>query len=242
MRPQSILRIARPSAAATAALIALPFTIAAPRPDTASAQTATGGQTASGAPQAPARPAPVAQAARVSTTSRRLHVLAGQTATVRGYVRPAQAGRLVRLERLRRGAWRAVDHARTAAGGRFVLRYRPRGVASFPLRVVVPGDAATKGVTRPLGRLNVYRVTSASWYALYGGALACGGRLRYDSLVVAHRSLPCGTVVTIRHRGRVVRARVLDRGPFAGGREFDLAGAVARRLGFRGVGRIWVTA
>jgi rare lipoprotein A (peptidoglycan hydrolase) len=34
---------------------------------------------------------------------------------------------------------------------------------------------------------------------------------------------------------------VRDRGPYVGGREFDLAGAVARKLGFNGVGRIYVS-
>jgi peptidoglycan lytic transglycosylase len=58
---------------------------------------------------------------------------------------------------------------------------------------------------------------------------------------VANKSLPCGTKLTIRYRGRTVKAVVRDRGPYVGGREFDLAGAVARRLGFDGVGQIWVT-
>jgi rare lipoprotein A len=235
VRPLSILRIARPRTAAAAVLISMPLAAAAPLGiKSAGAQTA--------APQAPARPGPVATAARLTTTSRRLHVIAGQTATVRGYVRPVRAGRLVRLERLRRGTWRPVDHARTGANGSFVVRYRPRGTTSVLVRLVFVGDAATRGTTRPLGRLNAYRRSYASRYDLYGGALACGGRLRYDSMVVAHRSLPCGTLVTIRYRGSVVRARVQDRGPFVGGREFDLAGAVARRLGFNGVGRIWVIA
>jgi rare lipoprotein A len=57
---------------------------------------------------------------------------------------------------------------------------------------------------------------------------------------VAHKSLPCGTLVTIRHRGRQVRVPVTDRGPFVGPREFDLTAAVKQRLGFAGVGTVWV--
>ena len=34
---------------------------------------------------------------------------------------------------------------------------------------------------------------------------------------VAHKSLPCGTKVTIRYRGRQVRVPVVDRGPYVGG-------------------------
>jgi rare lipoprotein A (peptidoglycan hydrolase) len=59
-------------------------------------------------------------------------------------------------------------------------------------------------------------------------------------MVVAHKSLPCGTKVTISYRGRTAQAVVRDRGPYVGGREFDLAGAVARKLGFNGVGTIYV--
>jgi rare lipoprotein A (peptidoglycan hydrolase) len=37
-----------------------------------------------------------------------------------------------------------------------------------------------------------------------------------------------------------VRVRVVDRGPFVAGREFDLTAATKRRLGFGSVGTIWV--
>ena len=53
--------------------------------------------------------------------------------------------------------------------------------------------------------------------------LACGGRLGAGTIGVAHKTLPCGTRLTLRHRGRTVRVRVIDRGPFVGGREFDLS-------------------
>jgi rare lipoprotein A (peptidoglycan hydrolase) len=46
--------------------------------------------------------------------------------------------------------------------------------------------------------------------------------------------------VTLRHGGRTVRVRVVDRGPYVGGREFDLTAATKQRLGFSGVGTILV--
>jgi rare lipoprotein A (peptidoglycan hydrolase) len=52
--------------------------------------------------------------------------------------------------------------------------------------------------------------------------VACPGGTRGAKYVVAHKTLPCGTMVTLRYRGRTVRAKVVDRGPFVGGREFDL--------------------
>jgi rare lipoprotein A (peptidoglycan hydrolase) len=38
-----------------------------------------------------------------------------------------------------------------------------------------------------------------------------------------------------------VRVPVVDRGPYAGAREFDLTAATRRRLGFVGVGSLLVT-
>ena len=70
--------------------------------------------------------------------------------------------------------------------------------------------------------------------------MACGGTLTPGTLGVAHRTLPCGTRLTLRYRGRSVRAAVVDRGPFAGGREFDLTAATARALGFGSLGWIQV--
>ena len=97
--------------------------------------------------------------------------------------------------------------------------------------------------SRRIGRLNVYRSAYASWYGpgLYGGHLGCGGTLDAGDLGVAHKSLPCGTRVTLRHHGRVVRVPVIDRGPYAGGREYDLTEATARRLKFKGHGSIQST-
>ena len=62
-----------------------------------------------------------------------------------------------------------------------------------------------------------------------------------SQLGVAHKSLPCGTRVTLRHSGRVVRVRVIDRGPYVGAREYDLTAATAQRLKFTGHGTILST-
>jgi len=103
------------------------------------------------------------------------------------------------------------------------------------------GDRRNAAARAGAGTLQAFRPTLASWYALYGGALACGGTLGYDTLGVAHKTLPCGTRVTLRYRGREVTVPVVDRGPYVGGREWDLTGATARALGFEGVGVVWST-
>jgi rare lipoprotein A len=164
---------------------------------------------------------------------KRLHVRVGRTVVVVGKA-PARVAAL----QVRRGAdWRTIDRDRTAASGRYVVRDRIRRPLSAPARVLA-GGAATR-----VGRINAYRVTSASWYGpgLYGNHLSCGGRLTPGRLGVAHKSLPCGAKVTLRKGGRTVSVRVIDRGPYAGGREFDLTEATARRLHFRGHGALLST-
>lgn len=186
-------------------------------------------------------PQHVAVAAEVTVSGRKLDVLSGETAVVAGRVQPGGAGRLVRLERRGRHGWSAIARGRTNGHGAYRLRYRTRGTGISAVRVKFAGDNANAAALRHIGRLRTYRQSLASRYDAYGGALACGGSLGYDSMVVANKSLPCGTHLTIRYHGRVANAVVRDRGPYAGGREFDLAGAVARKLGFNGVGTIWVT-
>jgi len=117
-----------------------------------------------------------------------------------------------------------------------------RSALSARVRVRVRSGLGVRGDSRALGRLNVYRATNASWYGpgLYGNHLGCGGTLGPGSLGVAHKSLPCGSMVTLRHGGRTVRVPVVDRGPFSGGREFDLTAATKDRIGFSGAGSVLV--
>jgi len=79
-----------------------------------------------------------------------------------------------------------------------------------------------------------WRSAHASWYspADSGGAFACTGRIYNDwsTLGVAHKTLPCGTKVRLLYRHKKVTVRVVDRGPFVAGRDFDLLIATKRRL------------
>ncbi len=183
------------------------------------------------------------KSAQVATHARRLDVLAGGRAAIRGALRPAIAGRTVTLQVLRGERWIIVDHARTDAAGRFALGIRGSQPGSRRVRVRFAGDFLSGPVTREVGRLNIYRRAAVSWYGpgLYGSRLACGGRLSAGTLGVANKSLPCGSRVTLRYRGRSVRVPVVDRGPFVGGREYDLTAATAQRLGFHATGTVWTT-
>jgi hypothetical protein len=75
----------------------------------------------------------------------------------------------------------------------------------------------------------------ATWYGpgLYDRPTACGVRLRRFTLGVAHRRLPCGTLVRFYYRGRHLTVPVIDRGPHRRGIVWDLTAASARRLGLK---------
>jgi rare lipoprotein A len=169
-----------------------------------------------------------------------LNVLEGHRVSVAGTLNPGVGGRTIRLQAMGRRGWSTVAHARTAAKGRFRLSYVPRDTGTRRVRVEFSGDALGQPAHRRLGRLNVYRLAGASWYG-GGGGLACGGSLTSSTLGVANKTLPCGTLVTLRYNGRSVRVPVVDRGPYVAGREFDLTEATKQAIGFGDTGEVWTT-
>ena len=82
------------------------------------------------------------------------------------------------------------------------------------------------------------QVSVASVFTDYGLGLACGGVLGRQQLGVAHKTAPCGTLITFAYAGRSLTVPVIDRGPYISGREWDLTGATAEALGFPGLGEI----
>jgi rare lipoprotein A len=187
-------------------------------------------------PTAAQSDATAARVADVTPGHSRLNVVAGRIATVTGRTNPGIAGRPVALQRRADHRWVTVARATTRAGGVFRLRFRPHRPTSARVRLRVDDSR------RVIGRLNVYRRAAVSWYGpgLYGNKLSCGGTLTPGTLGVAHKTLPCGTQVTLRRGDRVIRVPVVDRGPYVGGREFDLTAATRSRLGFAGVGSVLV--
>ena len=73
----------------------------------------------------------------------------------------------------------------------------------------------------------------ASWYGpgLYGNTTACGQVYTPEILGVAHRTLPCGTRLTLTYGGRAVMVAVIDRGPYIADRTIDLSNATKLALG-----------
>jgi rare lipoprotein A len=90
--------------------------------------------------------------------------------------------------------------------------------------------------------VKVYGRSPATWYGpgFWGEKTACGERLQRGTLGVAHRTLPCGTKVSLLYRGRTITVPVIDRGPY-GNADWDLTQETAERLRFRETSTIGVT-
>lgn len=173
-----------------------------------------------------------------------LAVRAGRAASIRGELRPGWEGRKVALQRHGGEGWDTVDTATTRAGGRYTLRYQRPSPSAVRVRVVFTGDEANSPAANNAGFMAFQRRAQASWYGpgFYGRRTACGKTMSASIQGVAHKGLPCGTLVTLRHGDETVTVPVIDRGPYSGNREFDLAYRTKRDLGFGSTGRVWVAA
>jgi rare lipoprotein A len=106
------------------------------------------------------------------------------------------------------------------------------------------GGAATATATQAQSGAGIaftpMRWAGATWYGpgLYGNTTACGQVLRPGTVGVAHRSLPCGTRVRFVYGGRALVTRVIDRGPFSAGHDWDLTNGAREALGFEGSDRV----
>jgi rare lipoprotein A len=164
-------------------------------------------------------------------------VVAGAEAGVAGHLLPGRAGRTVLIQDRVGHGWRSLGHGLTGRRGGFSLRFGAGIWANRHLRVVFAGARLTGGAPPGAGSLAVFEPVLVSWYE-DGGDTACGFHAGDG---VANRTLPCGTKVRLRHRGRTVTATVDDRGPYVAGRDFDLDQGTAAALGFSGVGTVYAS-
>lgn len=74
----------------------------------------------------------------------------------------------------------------------------------------------------------------ASYYAdkFEGRQTSNGEIFKQRKKTAAHRTLPFGTMVTVKNRanGKTVKVRINDRGPFVKGRMIDLSKKAAKKL------------
>lgn len=162
----------------------------------------------------------------------------GEKVKVRGRVSPGGSRRLVKVDIGKR-----TLKTRTRTNGTFKVVWKPSTAGEWRVRVRAEGDRIATGSSDRAGRVTAFRPAGASYYGpgLYGNGVACGGTLQPSTIGVAHKTLPCGTKLTIRYGNRTVRnVEVIDRGPYVAGREFDLTAALRNKLGFGGVGTIYV--
>jgi len=115
------------------------------------------------------------------------------------------------------------------------------------LAVIVAVAIASRGETTSKASSRVPRpaVSDVSgWYTalagvctrpLAGRTSGCGTLLNPQTLGVDHPVLPCGAKIFVRYDGKTVLTQVVDRGPYAPSREFEVTPALADLLGLSGV-------
>lgn len=95
-------------------------------------------------------------------------------------------------------------------------------------------DAESNGETS-YTKDKYYQTGAASWYGreFDGKKTASGERFDMNELTAAHKTLPFGTIVSVKNfeTGKTVRVRINDRGPFRAKRILDVSYAAAKKLG-----------
>jgi Lytic transglycolase len=159
------------------------------------------------------------------------------------------------------GLFRQVEVAALARGVAMTIRLpdpgaRSAGSLDERSTVIEPdlGSGPTPAPVRPTQPTTPATTVSAatwhhdrdiSWFGpgLYGNGMACGKTLTKATVGVAHRTLPCGTLVTFRYKGVTLTVPVVDRGPFVAGRTWDLTHGACVKLGHCFTGSIdWALA
>jgi len=81
-----------------------------------------------------------------------------------------------------------------------------------------------------------------TYYHATGNRTACGDRYDGSQMIAAHRTLKCGTILTVTDRatGKSVKVVVRDRGPAKWtGNSLDLSYAAARQMGMVRRGKVY---
>jgi rare lipoprotein A len=194
------------------------------------------------APTAEAKKPPEHHAPKRANADISLHLshhnmLSGHDLLVSGRISPSPGGSH-RVKIVVDGPSGGQVRTTTNRDGAFQVHWGLHSIGVYEIHAYGVHDRRVSGSKSAVRRVTVYRPAAASYYGpgLYGGALACGGTLQPGTLGVAHKYLPCGTEVRLRYRGRSVTVPVVDRGPYVGGRDFDLTEATKERLHFPDLG------
>lgn len=122
-----------------------------------------------------------------------------------------------------------------AASQAALAAYQARTAQSArPARAVAAPAKADS--TQQLTGSGAWKTGVASHYGRnFTGRGASGEKIGPYSMIVAHKTLPFGTLIEFEYNGKRAVAKVADRGPHSAGRDFDLGPGVVRVLDFSGV-------
>ena len=166
----------------------------------------------------------------------------------RGTMPGAQHRRVILQRFDEKGGWRNVARTRVHSTGRFKVEWMADRMGRISLRAILAAhsgarasssaNAGARAATAPTAKVTVYRAAMATFYGLgfFGKQTACGQTLTPDMHGVAHKKLPCGTLIAVTYADREIVVPVIDRGPFNGNYAWDLTQATADALGFTGIG------
>ena len=177
---------------------------------------------------------------RITLRVRPRDIFQGRRVKLVGRVYPAVDGREMLLQQKVQGEWNTIQRV-NVADGEYRTKFRARYRGDRKVRAIFAGDDLNEAakVTKPL---TIYSPELATWYGpgFYGNSTACGKTLTTETLGVAHRTLPCGTKVSLLYQGRTITVEVIDRGPYSDA-DWDLTQETAERLGFSGTDEVGVT-
>lgn len=171
------------------------------------------------------------------TISTRASGFMGKDLAFTGSAPRSDAGKVVEIQRSGRhtgGQWVDTSHATIGSDGSFTAYWKSNRPGALAFRAVVNSAAASAARSSwPTVQVVVYRMAIATIYGpgFWHSRTACGKILHKTTMGVAHRTLPCGTRVSLYYDGRTIVVPVIDRGPYANGADWDLTEATARALG-----------
>ena len=112
-------------------------------------------------------------------------------------------------------------------------------LAAYNAKVAADAKVAAPARSDPMQQLTGSGAWQSGMASHYGrsftGRGASGETIGPYSMIVAHKTLPFGTLIEFEYNGKRAVARVADRGPHSASRDFDLGPGVVRVLDFSGV-------
>jgi rare lipoprotein A len=164
----------------------------------------------------------------------------------RGTMPGAQHRRVILQRFDQQRGWRNVARTRVHSTGRFKVKWTADHMGRMSLRAILAAHSVARAsssanagaITAPTAKVTVYRPAMATFYGpgFFGQQTACGQTLMPDMHGVAHKNLPCGTLIAVTYADREIVVPVIDRGPYNGNYAWDLTQATADALGFTGIG------